>query len=81
MAYKEKIISWIARGQKQCATHMIVVCDTYDWEEHPVYVMPSEDVHKKFDEFNGQNMQKVMEVYNLQKDIDKQISQCRAFEF
>lgn len=49
---------------------MIVVCDTFDWEDYPRhYVMPTEDVHKKFASYNGSNMQKVMEVYALQKDV------------
>lgn len=78
---KEEIKNWIKYGQEQGATHMIVACDTFDWEDYPVYVMPNEDVHKKYDQYNGPNMQKVMEVYNLQKDIEKQLGQYRAFEF
>lgn len=78
---KEDIRNWIKSGQEQGATHMIVVCDTFDWEDYPVYVMPTDDVRKKYDHYNGPNMQKVMEVYNLSKDIDKQLGQYRAFEF
>lgn len=78
---KEDIRNWIKSGQEQGATHVIVVCDTFDWEDYPIYVMPTDDVQKKFADYNGPNMQKVMEVYNLSKDIDKQVSQNRAFEF
>jgi hypothetical protein len=78
---KEDISNWIKYGQEQGATHMIVVCDTFDWEDYPVYVMPTEDVHQKFASYHGPNMQKVMEVYNLQKDTDIQLKAHRAFEF
>lgn len=78
---KEEIRSWIKSGQAEGATHMIVVCDTFDYDDYPVYVYTDEDVNKKYAEYNGPNMQKVMEVYNLQKDIEKQLSQHRAFEF
>lgn len=78
---KEDIKEWIKRGKEQGATHMIVVCDTFDWEDYPVYVMPTEDARKKFANYNGPNMQKVMEVYNLNKDIDYQLKQHRSFEF
>lgn len=78
---KEDIKAWIKEGKDQGATHMIVVCDTFDWDDYPVYVMPNEDVHKKHDSYNGQNMQKVMEVYNLQIDTEKQMNQQRAFNF
>jgi len=78
---KEDIKGWIKRGQDQKATHLIVVCDTFDWEDYPVYVSATENVHDKYKQYNGPNMQKVMEVYNLSKDIDKQVNQHRAFEF
>jgi hypothetical protein len=78
---REDIRNWIKSGQEQGATHMIVVCDTFDWEDYPVYVMPTDDVHKKLADHNGPNMQKVMEVYALQKDVEKQIGSFRAFEF
>lgn len=78
---KEDIKSWIKRGQDQNATHMIVVCDTFDWDDYPVYVSATENVQEKYNQYNGQNMQKVMEVYNLSKDINKQLNQHRAFEF
>lgn len=78
---KEDIKEWIQRGIDQGATHMIVVCDTFDWDDYPVYVMPEEDARKKYAGYNGANMQKVMEVYNLKKDIDIQLNQHRTFEF
>ena len=78
---KEDIKGWIKRGQEQGATHLIVVCDTFDWDDYPVYVMPTENAREKYGQYNGPNMQKVMEVYNLSKDIEKQVNQHRSFEF
>jgi hypothetical protein len=78
---KEDISSWIKLGQDQGATHLIVVCDTWDYTDYPVYVMPTEDVHTQYTHYNGPNMQRVMEVYNLQKEIDFQINAHRALEF
>lgn len=78
---KEDIKIWIKIGQAQGATHLIVVCDTYDWDDYPVYVMPGQDAHKEFETRSGSNMQRVMEVYNLSKDIDKQLDLHRAMEF
>jgi hypothetical protein len=26
---------WYNRGKNIGATHMVVVCDTYDWEDYP----------------------------------------------
>ena len=78
---RDDIRSWLQRAKSEGATHVIVVCDTYDHEDYPVEVKPGEDVRKKFDEYNGKNMQRVMEVYNLSLDIDKQLLEHRAFNF
>lgn len=76
-----EIRGWLLAGKSKNATHMIVVCDTYDHEDYPVYVLPGQDVRKEYDSLHWKNMQKVMEVYNLSKDIEPQLAQYRAMEF
>jgi hypothetical protein len=78
---KEDIKEWIKYGQETKATHMIVVCDTFDWEDYPVYVKADEDCRKKYDSYNGKEMQKVMEVYDLRLDIPTQLNTHRNFKF
>ncbi|MBI2064724.1 MAG: hypothetical protein HYT62_01580 [Candidatus Yanofskybacteria bacterium] len=75
------IRGWLNEAKKMKATHVIVVCDTFDWEDYPVYVASNEDVRKKYSEYNGPNMQKVMEVYSLKIDIESQLNERRAFHF
>lgn len=58
---------WFECGVEIGATHMIVVCDTYDWDDYPSYVKSGEDFWKAYDHYNGKNMQKIMEVYDLSK--------------
>ena len=73
---REDIARWFNEGQKQGATHMIVVCDTFDWEDYPVYVSPQENVRKKTAEQG-----KVMEVYSLSKSLNMQLNEYRAFHY
>ena len=80
-ASRMDIKGWFDRGRREGATHMIVVCDTFDWEDYPVMIPPDRDVRKMYDLFNGKNMQKVIEVYNLSMDSDAQMSEYRAFHF
>lgn len=54
-------------------THMIIVCDTYDWEDYPVYVTKDQDVRKVYAEHHQVNMQKVMEVYNYSLPAEPQL--------
>ncbi len=78
---REEIKGWLERGKEEGATHVIVVCDTFDWDDYPVMVKPSEKVREVADKYNHKNMQKVMEVYNLNMDLDEQLGQTRSFNF
>lgn len=77
---KSDIQEWLERGKEEGATHLIVVCDTFDWEDYPVFVSPHENVHEKEEHYNG-NMQRVMEVYKIDMDWDSQLNQHRSFNY
>ena len=75
------IKDWLLRGKKNNCSHVIVVCDTFDYEDYPVFVKQGDDVRKVFNAHSGINMQRVMEVYNLSLDIEKQLNEHRAMNF
>ncbi len=64
-ASKADLKRWFTEGVEKKATHMIVVCDTFDYDDYPVYVARGEDVEEKAAKYEGKNMQTVMEIYNL----------------
>ena len=73
-----EIRHWIAQAQQNPdVTHVIVVCDTYDWEDYPVSVKYTEDIHERV-AYYSKNMQKVMEVYKLSVDLESQLQEHRA---
>ncbi len=80
MTTQAEIRSWLERAKQENATHMIVVCDTFSYEDYPVFVSEAEDVRKVEAEHTG-NMQKVMEVYSLNRDIEEQLNEFRAFHY
>lgn len=75
----EEIHLWLVVGKREGATHVIVACDTFDWSDYPVYVKPEQDVNEQVAKYNGKDMQKIMEVYNLAMDIDMQLKEHRAW--
>ena len=78
-ASAEDIRSWLNRAKaKPNCTHVVVVCDTYDWEDYPVFVMQNEDIQEQVDHYNGSSMQKVLEVYKLDLDLDTQMQEPQA---
>lgn len=75
----DDIKGWILRGVAQDATHVIIVHDTYDHDNYPVFVSEDEDIYEKAGKYKGQNMQVIDEVYDLSMDLDKQLDETRAF--
>lgn len=82
MTTHKQISDWFDRGVAANATHMIVVCDTFDHGDYPVYVLPTEDVEEVRKYNNSYDrMTRVMEVYKLSMDRDVQLAEERAFNF
>ena len=80
-ATRTDIKHWFGQGVKQKATHMVVVCDTFDFEDYPIFVMPGEDVHEIAEKHDGPNMTKLMEVYSFSLDMETQLREERAFHY
>ncbi len=77
----QEIRRWCKDGINANKTHMIVVCDSFDYEDYPVFVSADEDSREVASHYKGQNMQRVMEVYNLKMDIEAQLLEGRVFNY
>lgn len=73
------IKKWLEDGKTKNATHMIVTCDTYDYEDYPRLVLPGQNINRVIEGINSQPMQKVMEVYNYEKDLSTQLKEKRSW--
>lgn len=81
MASIETISRWLdTMYADKDTTHMIVVCDTYDYDDYPVYVDKTQNVRTVEKRYYG-NMQKVMEVYSSKLTKEAQLKQFRAFNY
>ena len=79
MTTRSDIHRWLDEGKKKGATHMIVVCDTFDYDDYPKYVMPGMDIHEVTG--NLGSMQSLMEVYSYALPLDEQLAEHRAFHY
>ncbi|CAH0343681.1 hypothetical protein [Rhizobium sp. CECT 9324] len=80
-ASRADIESWFEHGAELGATHLIVVCDTFDHEDYPVFVKPEQSSREVAAEYDGKNMQRIMEVYDLSMDKSAQLAEHRAFHY
>jgi len=76
---KVDITRWFKAGLKQGATHMCIICDTFDHEDFPRYVKPGEDPREVAGRVG--NMERLMEVYSLSQPMEAQLAEVRAFHY
>ncbi len=81
-ATREDIQRWIDKGLQDGSSHLIVMCDGFDYCYYPVYVTGTPDeVRAEVQERGQQAMQRVMEVYHLAGDLAAQMDMTRAFVY
>lgn len=60
------ILNWINLAKEEGATHIILVYDTEDKEEYPIFVGPEEDIEDKIKKIKlSDGKQEVREVFKL----------------
>lgn len=75
---QDTIRDWLRRAKEDNCTHMLVVCDTFDYNDYPVFCESKEECLEQHKEHHLKNMQRVMEVYDLSIDIESQLKEVRA---
>lgn len=75
------LLRWFEEGKEKGATHIIIVCDTYDYSDFPVYVMKDQDAREVAKKEREKSMQRVMEVYSLSLSPEDQFNEPRAYHF
>lgn len=61
---------WFAQGVAQGHDFLIVATDTFDYDDYPVYCTKA-DLKKTVQQYDGPNMQKVMEVFDLKQPASR----------
>lgn len=75
----ELIDIWLAEAKKQKASHLIMACDTFNYENYPIFAHGKKDCQEKVRKHNGQNMQRVDAVYNMRRSIKNQRAEERPW--
>jgi hypothetical protein len=78
---QDDIRGWLERGKQEGATHVLVVCDSFSYEDYPVMIMPGTRPRDKAATYTRENMQTVMECYSLALPIEDQLAEHRAFHW
>ena len=77
---KNEIRRIVMDGATGDYSHVLICCDTFDYTDYPVFVKYGDNVKEVIAKRNNsQKMSKVMEVYNYNLDLEKQLNESRAY--
>lgn len=66
MTTHQDIRDWMEQGVSEQALYLIVVCDTFSYEDYPVYAASASELSEARSKYgSGANMQRIMGVYDL----------------
>lgn len=78
MTSRNTISQWFDEGVADGYDRMIVICDTYDYEDYCDFAHDS-NLNVLLWYYREQSMQKIMEVYDLKMDKEQQLNEYRAY--
>ncbi|HUS49397.1 MAG TPA: hypothetical protein VMZ91_04490 [Candidatus Paceibacterota bacterium] len=67
-ATRDDVNMWIEIAKGGNYEFIISVCDTFDWDDYPVFCKNKEEVLKESRQYNGVNMQKINEIIQIKSD-------------
>jgi hypothetical protein len=67
-ASAEDISRWIKQAKKDKMKFIISVCDTFDWDDYPVYCKDEKELLEKRIEYSGKSMQRINEVITINEN-------------
>jgi hypothetical protein len=76
MTSQQEISDWFDRGVSRQAKYMVVVCDTFDYEDYPCFAATDDECLRKVE--NPGPAQRVMEVYDLTAPKGEQLAERRS---
>jgi hypothetical protein len=65
----DELREWIKTAAEKGAAYLLIVCDTFSWEDYPVYISPDEDLLEVIHKYDGVDMQMVMDLYQLGRSM------------
>lgn len=77
-ATREDVNRWIKYAKENKHKFIISVCDTFDYEDYPVYCNSVQEVREALPHYTFLNMQKVNEIIKI--DGKKVIENLKAHE-
>ncbi len=77
---EKKIRETILKGNTGEYSHVLIVCNLFDYKIYPVYVKCSENIQIVIAHYNDwNNMSRVIEIYSYNSDLERQLNETNAY--
>lgn len=67
-ATRADVDRWIKEAKSKNFPFILSVCDTFDWDDYPVYCKDKADLMIEYNAHNGTNMQRINEIIQITED-------------
>lgn len=67
-ATREDVDRWIETAKEKGYKYIISVCDSWDYEDYPVYCKDKKELKEETPKYSGVNMQRINEVITINSD-------------
>jgi len=68
-ATRQDVDRWIETAKQNGDEYVISVCDTWDYDDYPVYCKNLEELKQKHPKYNGENMQRINEIIRIKNGV------------
>ena len=68
-ATRQDVDRWIETAKQNDDEYVISVCDTWDYDDYPVYCKNLEELKQKHQKYNGENMQRINEIIRIKNGV------------
>ena len=58
-ATKRKITEWLEKGKRRHATHVIIIYNTFNYDDYPIYVQSYENARQKIEQYRQKKIQQI----------------------
>lgn len=58
---------WVAEAKEKGAVYVLDVCDSFDYDHYPIYIMSEDKLQETVNEYNGKDMQSVYGTYKVEE--------------
>lgn len=61
----QDVVRWKETAKEFGYKYIISVCDTFDWDDYPVYCKDSVELESKRKQYDGVDMQRINEIIEI----------------